>query len=110
MVGHTGVYSAIVKAVETVDTCLGKVIEAGKSKGYEFIVIADHGNADMAINPDGSPNTAHSLNPVPVVYVSNDKFELKNGILADVAPTILSRMGLEKPKEMNGMSLINQNS
>lgn len=106
MVGHTGVYSAIIKAVETVDTCLGKVIEAGQSKGYEFIVIADHGNADMAINPDGSPNTAHSLNPVPVVYVTNDKVELENGILADVAPTILSRMGIEKPKEMTGKCLI----
>lgn len=106
MVGHTGVYSAILKAVETVDSCLGKVIEAGKSKGYEFIVIADHGNADMAINPDGSPNTAHSLNPVPVVYVTDDKIELENGILADVAPTILSRMGIEKPSEMTGKCLI----
>jgi 2,3-bisphosphoglycerate-independent phosphoglycerate mutase len=106
MVGHTGVYDAIIKAVETVDTCLGKVIESGQSKGYEFIVIADHGNADMAINPDGSPNTAHSLNPVPVVYVTNDKLELQNGILADVAPTILSRMGIKKPEEMTGKSLI----
>ena len=103
---HTGVYDAIIKAVETVDTCLGKVIESGQSKGYEFIVIADHGNADMAINPDGSPNTAHSLNPVPVVYVTNDKLELQNGILADVAPTILSRMGIKKPEEMTGKSLI----
>jgi 2,3-bisphosphoglycerate-independent phosphoglycerate mutase len=106
MVGHTGIYEAIVKAVETVDTCLGKVIEAGKSKGYEFIVIADHGNADMAINPDGSPNTAHSLNPVPVVYVTEDNLVLEDGILADVAPTILSRMGIEKPEEMTGKCLL----
>ena len=106
MVGHTGIYEAIIKAVETVDTCLGKVIEAGRSKGYEFIVIADHGNADMAVNPDGSPNTAHSLNPVPVVFVSDDKLKLENGILADVAPTILSRMQIEQPKEMTGRNLI----
>lgn len=106
MVGHTGIYDAILKAVETVDTCLGKVIAAGQSKAYEFIVIADHGNADMAINPDGSPNTAHSLNPVPVVYVTNEKIELQNGILADVAPTILNRMGIQKPTEMTGKCLI----
>lgn len=106
MVGHTGIYSAIITAVETVDTCLGRVIEAGKSKGYEFIVIADHGNADMAINLDGSPNTAHSLNPVPVVYVTDEKIELEDGILADVAPTILSRMGIQKPIEMTGKCLI----
>ena len=106
MVGHTGIYSAIIKAVETVDSCLEKVIETGKSKGYEFIVIADHGNADMAINPDGSPNTAHSLNPVPVILVTNDVIKLQNGILADIAPTILNRMRIEKPKEMSGKSLI----
>ncbi|WP_107039343.1 2,3-bisphosphoglycerate-independent phosphoglycerate mutase [Brumimicrobium mesophilum] len=106
MVGHTGIYEAIITAVETVDSCLGRVIEAGKSKGYEFIVIADHGNADMVINPDGSPNTAHSLNPVPVIYVTNENLELNDGILADIAPTILSRMGIEKPNEMGGKSLI----
>ncbi|PWH85429.1 2,3-bisphosphoglycerate-independent phosphoglycerate mutase [Brumimicrobium oceani] len=106
MVGHTGVYEAIIKAVETVDHCLGNVIDAGKTKGYEFIVIADHGNADMAINPDGSPNTAHSLNPVPVVYVTDDSLTLKSGILADVAPTILNRMGIEKPVEMTGKCLL----
>ena len=105
MVGHTGVYEAIIKAVETVDSCLREVVESGRSLGYEFIIIADHGNADYALNPDGSPNTAHSLNPVPIVLVTNEDIELKPGILADVAPTILSRLGLEKPKEMTGSSL-----
>lgn len=107
MVGHTGVYSAIVKAVETVDECLKSVVETGKQLGYEFIVIADHGNADYAINEDGSPNTAHSLNPVPVVYVTNSESKsIKDGILADVAPTILEAMGVKKPIEMTGVSLI----
>lgn len=107
MVGHTGDYSAIKKAVETVDSCLKDVVEAGLKKGYEFIIIADHGNADYAINPDGSPNTAHSLNPVPVVYVSNDSsINIKDGILADVAPTILARMEIDQPFEMTGFSLI----
>ncbi len=107
MVGHTGVYSAIVKAVETIDSCLESVVNAGLQKGYEFIVIADHGNADVAINPDGSPNTAHSLNPVPVVLVTEEKnVVLSDGILADVAPTILSRLNLIQPKEMTGRSLV----
>jgi 2,3-bisphosphoglycerate-independent phosphoglycerate mutase len=105
MVGHTGVYQAIIKAVETVDACLKDVVECGQQLGYEFIIIADHGNADYALNPDGSPNTAHSLSPVPIVLVTNEDIELKPGILADVAPTILSRFGLEKPKEMTGSSL-----
>jgi 2,3-bisphosphoglycerate-independent phosphoglycerate mutase len=107
MVGHTGDYKAIQKAVETVDGCLGKVIETGKALGYEFIVIADHGNADYAINADGTPNTAHSLNPVPVIMVTKDKsVQLQNGILADVAPTILSRLEIEQPQEMDGNSLL----
>lgn len=107
MVGHTGVYEAIVKAVETVDACLEKVVETGKKLGYEFVVIADHGNADYAINPDGSPNTAHSLNPVPFVLVTEDKnLKLQHGILADVAPTILSRLGLNAPVEMDGRILV----
>ncbi|MBP6091657.1 MAG: 2,3-bisphosphoglycerate-independent phosphoglycerate mutase [Crocinitomicaceae bacterium] len=107
MVGHTGVYSAIQKAVETVDSCLKDVVTAGLKQGYEFLVIADHGNADYAINPDGSPNTAHSLNPVPVVLVTNDKnCQLKDGILADVAPTILRRLGIAAPIEMTGHSLV----
>jgi 2,3-bisphosphoglycerate-independent phosphoglycerate mutase len=106
MVGHTGVYEAIVKAVETVDSCLGQVLSTGKDLGYEFLVIADHGNADYAVNQDGSPNTAHSLNPVPVVLVTEDKnISLKNGILADVAPTILNRLGLDTPLQMTGKIL-----
>ncbi len=107
MVGHTGVYSAIVTAVETIDRCLKDVIHCGEEFGYEFIVIADHGNADFAINADGTPNTAHSLNPVPVVLVTEDKVNLESGILADVAPTILSRLGVEQPTEMTGKNLIN---
>lgn len=107
MVGHTGVYEAIEKAVETVDSCLKDVVETGIEKGYEFIIIADHGNADFAINPDGSPNTAHSLNPVPVIFVTHEtEFSISDGILADVAPTILDRMHIEKPKEMTGDSLL----
>lgn len=107
MVGHTGVYEAIVKAVETVDTCLKDVVTAGQEKGYEFIVIADHGNADYAINPDGTPNTAHSLNKVPVVFVTHEtEYKLSDGILADVAPTILDRLMIEQPEEMTGESLL----
>jgi 2,3-bisphosphoglycerate-independent phosphoglycerate mutase len=107
MVGHTGVYAAILEAVETVDTQLQKVVEAGLKLGYEFLVIADHGNADYAVNPDGSPNTAHSLNPVPVILVSPAKqLVIKDGILADVAPSILARLGLNQPKEMTGQCLI----
>ena len=106
MVGHTGVYSAITKAVETVDECLKDVITAGLEKDYEFIVIADHGNADFAINEDGSPNTAHSLNPVPVVLVTSEKVKIKDGILADVAPTILDRLKISQPSEMTGKSLV----
>ena len=106
MVGHTGVYDAIVTAVQTIDECLGKVVEAGVSNGYELMIIADHGNADFVINEDGSPNTAHSLNPVPIVYVTKDNISLEKGILADVAPTILDRMGIEQPLVMTGKSLI----
>ncbi len=106
MVGHTGVYPAIQKAITTVDTCLGEVVDSARSNGYEVIIIADHGNADHAVNNDGSPNTAHSLNPVPLLLVS-DRFErIDQGILADVAPTILKLMGLEKPSEMTGRELI----
>ena len=106
MVGHTGVFDAIVRAVETVDTCLKEVIECGRELGYEFLVIADHGNADFALNPDGSPNTAHSLNPVPVVLVTQEKVKLRSGILADVAPTILNRLGISQPKAMSGRTLV----
>lgn len=106
MVGHTGVFGAIVKAVECVDDCLKRIVELGKKMNYEFIIIADHGNADFAINPDGSPHTAHTLNPVPVVFVSDKKATIKNGILADIAPSILSRLKISVPQEMTGKNLI----
>ena len=107
MVGHTGVYDAIVKAVKAVDGCVEKVVEAAKANGYEVVMIADHGNADNAINPDDTPNTAHSLNPVPFIYITDNKnAKVKDGILADVAPSILHIMGLPQPEEMTGNNLI----
>jgi 2,3-bisphosphoglycerate-independent phosphoglycerate mutase len=106
MVGHTGVYEAIMMAVKTVDKCGGEVIDAAKANGYEVIVIADHGNADHALNDDGSPNTAHSLNPVPIIVVSDRVKSVTNGVLADVAPTILRLMGLPQPSEMTGHALV----
>ena len=107
MVGHTGVYSAIETAVKAVDECVKDVIEAAKETGYEAIIIADHGNADNAVNADGSPNTAHSLNPVPFVYVTENKdVQPADGILADVAPSVLKIMGLPVPAEMTGKQLI----
>lgn len=106
MVGHTGVFEAVVKAVETTDDCVRRVVEAGAAQNYAFVIIADHGNADVARNPDGTPNTAHSTNPVPLFVLTDHPIELKNGVLADVAPTILELMGIEKPVEMTGSSLI----
>ena len=109
MVGHTGVYEAIEKAVKAVDECVKDVVEAANATGYETIIIADHGNADHAINADGTPNTAHSLNPVPCVYVTTDKnATVENGRLADVAPTLLHIMGLPQPADMTGHNLIKQ--
>ena len=107
MVGHTGVYTAIEAAVKAIDQCVNEVVEAAKAADYETIIIADHGNADNALNPDNSANTAHSLNPVPFIYVTENKSaKVKNGVLADVAPSILHIMGLEQPKEMTGHNLI----
>jgi 2,3-bisphosphoglycerate-independent phosphoglycerate mutase len=106
MVGHTGVYEAIMKAVKTVDKCAGEVIDAAKANGYEVIVIADHGNADHALNDDGSPNTAHSLTPVPIIVVSDRVKSVESGVLADVAPTVLKLMGLPQPAEMTGTALV----
>ena len=107
MVGHTGVYPAIEKAVETIDNCVRATVEAAQAADYEVIIIADHGNCDFAINDDGTPNTAHSLNPVPFVYVTNNKdAKVANGRLADVAPSILKIMGLEQPADMTGECLI----
>lgn len=106
MVGHTGVYQAIVKACEAVDSCLGQVVAACEQNGYSVLVIADHGNSDNAINPDGSPNTAHSLNPVPFVVIDPDVSEVKDGVLADVAPTILKLMDVQIPSEFTGSVLV----
>jgi 2,3-bisphosphoglycerate-independent phosphoglycerate mutase len=106
MVGHTGVYDAIKKAVTTVDQCVGEVVEVAKDNGYDVMIIADHGNADNAVNADGSPNTAHSLNPVPCIVVTNDYTKVEEGILADVAPTLLHIMGVEPPSEMTGKVLV----
>ena len=106
MVGHTGDYNAIVKAVETVDNCTKQVVEAGLKNDYAFIIIADHGNADCAINSDGSPNTAHSTNLVPCFALNTGFNNIKNGKLADIAPTVLKIMGIETPIEMTGIILI----
>ena len=107
MVGHTGIYEAIEKAVTTIDNCVKDTVEAAKAHDYEVIIIADHGNADNALNSDGTPNTAHSLNPVPCVYVTaNKQATVADGILADVAPTILKIMGMPQPADMTGKALI----
>ncbi len=107
MVGHTGVYEAILQAVHHVDTCLHDVVETAKENGYAALVIADHGNADNAINPDGTPNTQHSMNPVPCILVDEQRKDVKlsDGILADVAPTMCKIMGIDKPGEMTGKEL-----
>ena len=107
MVGHTGVYPAIQEAVKTIDRCVNEVVTTAREHQYEVIIIADHGNCDHAINKDGTPNTAHSLNPVPFVYISDNKnAKVEDGILADVAPSLLQIMGIAQPKEMTGHSLI----
>jgi len=106
MVGHTGVYESIEKAVTTVDNCVGQVVEAARQQDYDVMIIADHGNADHAFNQDGSPNTAHSLNPVPCILVTEDYGKINSGILADVAPTLLKILDLERPSEMTGNVLI----
>ena len=107
MVGHTGIYPAIEKAVVAIDNCVNETVEAAKANDYEVIIIADHGNADHALNEDGTPNTAHSLNPVPFVYVTANKdAKVENGVLADVAPSILHIMGMPQPAEMTGNDLI----
>jgi 2,3-bisphosphoglycerate-independent phosphoglycerate mutase len=105
MVGHTGVFDAIVSAVETTDACLKEVVDTGRSNGYQFIIIADHGNADYARHPDGAPHTAHTTNPVPVVVLSTEAQPLHDGKLADVAPTVLKLMGIDQPAAMTGKAL-----
>jgi 2,3-bisphosphoglycerate-independent phosphoglycerate mutase len=108
MVGHTGVFSAAVKAVEVVDECLNEVVLMARSHGYEVIIIADHGNADYMVNSDGSPNTAHTKNPVPCIYVGAhvDSVRIIDGILADIAPTLAGLMEIDTPDEMTGKNLI----
>ncbi len=106
MVGHTGVYNAVIKAVETIDKCVEKVVNEGIESGYSFIIIADHGNADYVINSDGSPNTAHTTNPVPCILIDNDFKKISNGRLCDIAPTILKMMDIEIPKEMDGKVMV----
>lgn len=106
MVGHTGVWDAIEKAVKAVDGCVEKVIKTARECGYDVVQIADHGNADHAKNADGSPNTAHSLNPVPILVLSDRVEKVKDGVLADIAPTVLALMGLKQPPEMTGHSLV----
>lgn len=106
MVGHTGIYPAIEEALETVDQCVKEVVEAALLKDYTVLLTADHGNADYALNPDNSPNTAHSCNPVPCYLISNEPMKISNGRLCDIAPTLLSIIGLEIPKEMTGRNLL----
>jgi 2,3-bisphosphoglycerate-independent phosphoglycerate mutase len=106
MVGHTGVFSAVVKAAETVDACAKAVVETGIKHGYSFIIIADHGNADYMINEDGSPNTAHTTNLVPCIVIDSDVKQVKDGKLGDIAPTILQILGIPTPAEMTGNVLV----
>ena len=106
MVGHTGVFKAVVSAVETIDACVKRVVETGVKNGYSFLITSDHGNADYEINPDGSPNTAHTTNPVPLFLIDKDYKEILPGRLSDLAPTILTIMGINIPKEMTGKVLV----
>ena len=106
MVGHTGVFNAVIKAVETVDACAQAVVEVGLKNGYSFIIIADHGNADFMINEDGSPNTAHTTNLVPCILIDDDYKFIKDGKLGDIAPTILKLLNIQPPSEMSGSILI----
>lgn len=106
MVGHTGVMQAAIKACEAVDICAKRVIEVALKNGYTTLVIADHGNCETMINPDGSPNTAHTTNPVPIILVDNELKEIRDGVLGDIAPTILDLMGIKKPTVMTCNSLV----
>ena len=106
MVGHTGVFEAAVKACETVDACAKDVVTTGLENGYTTLLIADHGNCETMINPDGTPHTAHTTNPVPMILIDRELNAIKNGVLGDIAPTILDLMGVQQPKEMTQRSLI----
>jgi 2,3-bisphosphoglycerate-independent phosphoglycerate mutase len=106
MVGHTGVMAAAIKACEAVDKCVKEVVEAALENDYTTLIIADHGNCETMINPDGSPNTAHTTNPVPIILVDKELKTIHDGVLGDLAPTILELMGIEKPAVMTGKSLL----
>jgi 2,3-bisphosphoglycerate-independent phosphoglycerate mutase len=106
MVGHTGVMGAAIKACEAVDICVKEVVNTGLKNGYTTILIADHGNCETMVNPDGSPHTAHTTNPVPIILIDNELNEIKDGILSDIAPTILKLIGVEQPDAMTRHSLV----
>jgi 2,3-bisphosphoglycerate-independent phosphoglycerate mutase len=106
MVGHTGIMEAAIKACETVDICAKRVIETGLKNGYSTLLIADHGNCETMMNPDGSPNTAHTTNPVPFILIDSEIKAIKSGILGDIAPTILDLLNVTQPKEMTQKSLL----
>ena len=106
MVGHTGVMSAAIKACETVDICVKEVVETALEHNYTTIIIADHGNCETMLNPDGSPNTAHTTNPVPIILVDKELKNIKNGVLGDIAPTILELMNIAQPQVMTCKSLL----
>ena len=107
MVGHTGNLKAAVEACESVDKSLGKIVDVANLNDYVTIIIADHGNCEIMINSDGTENTSHTVNPVPIIIVNSNSNKINNGILADIAPTVLDIMGVQKPDEMTGKSLIN---
>ena len=106
MVGHTGDFNAVTKAIEKIDDCLKQIVEASIKEGYALIIIADHGNAEMMINRDGTPNTAHTTNKVPCFILNTDYKYIQTGSLCDIAPTILKVMNMEQPAEMDGKSII----
>ena len=106
MVGHTGVISAVIKGIETVDMCLGEIVEVLVSKGGKALITADHGNAEKLLDNLGNPVTAHTTNKVPLIFIGEEGTQLRNGKLADLAPTLLEMLNLDKPAEMSGQSLI----
>jgi len=106
MVGHTGVFDAALKACETIDVCTQSIVNEALAHGYTTLIIADHGNSETMRNPDGSPNTAHTTNPVPLILVDKNIKEVQDGVLGDIAPTLLSLMGITPPKSMTGKSLL----
>ena len=106
MVGHTGNFDAAIKACETVDICLKEIVESSINNNYSIIIIADHGNSDVMKNNDGSPNTAHTTNPVPIIVIDSKTDKVNDGILADIAPTILNIMDIDIPEKMSGKILI----